>query len=75
MYSSYQFLVKVEATSTGNLIDSLSRNDAVAELGSDKIQFGSPLSKLPTPPGFKCQRFRITCAMFLMDERPSGGIN
>jgi hypothetical protein len=30
MYRSYQFLAKVKAISTGELLDSLFRNDAVA---------------------------------------------
>jgi hypothetical protein len=34
MYLSYQFLVKDKATSTGKLLDSLPKNDAVAELCS-----------------------------------------
>jgi hypothetical protein len=37
MYRSYQFLVKVKATSTGKLLDSLPRNDAVVELSSGKF--------------------------------------
>jgi hypothetical protein len=37
MYRSYQFLVKVTATSTGKLLDSLPRKDAVAELSSGKF--------------------------------------
>jgi hypothetical protein len=37
MYRSYQFLAKVKATSTGKLPDSLSRNNAVAELCSGKF--------------------------------------
>jgi hypothetical protein len=31
MYRSYQFLVKMKATGFGKLLDSLPRNDAVAE--------------------------------------------
>jgi hypothetical protein len=38
MYSSFdQFLTKVKATSTGKLLDSLPRNDVVAELCSGKF--------------------------------------
>jgi hypothetical protein len=37
MYRGYQFLVKIKATSTGKLLDSLPRKDAVAELCSDKF--------------------------------------
>jgi hypothetical protein len=37
MYRSYQFLAKVEATSTGKLLDSLPWNDVVAELCSGKF--------------------------------------
>jgi hypothetical protein len=37
MYRSYQFLVKVMATSTGKLLDSLYMNDAVAEQCSGKF--------------------------------------
>jgi hypothetical protein len=34
MYRSYQFLAKVKVTSTGKLLDSLPKNDVVAELCS-----------------------------------------
>jgi hypothetical protein len=37
MYRSYQFLAKVKGTTTGKLLNSLSRNDAVAELCSGKF--------------------------------------
>jgi hypothetical protein len=37
MYRSYQFLAKLKATSTGKLLDSLPRNNAVAELSSGKF--------------------------------------
>jgi hypothetical protein len=37
MYRSNQFLAIVKATSTGKLLDSLPRNDAVAELCSGKF--------------------------------------
>jgi hypothetical protein len=37
MYRSFQFLVKVTATSTGKLLDSLPRNDAVVELCSGEF--------------------------------------
>jgi hypothetical protein len=36
----FQFLAKVKATSTGKLIDSLPRADAVAELCSGKFNVG-----------------------------------
>jgi hypothetical protein len=34
---NFQFLAKVKATSTGKLLDSLPRNDAVAELCSGEL--------------------------------------
>jgi hypothetical protein len=37
VYRSYQFLAKMKATSTGKLLDSLPRNNAVAELSSGKF--------------------------------------
>jgi hypothetical protein len=36
-YRSYQFLAKVKALCTGKLLDSLPRNNAVAELCSGKF--------------------------------------
>jgi hypothetical protein len=38
MYRSYQFLAKVKATSTGKLLVSMPRNNAVAELCSGKFK-------------------------------------
>jgi hypothetical protein len=37
----FQFLAKMKATSTGKLLDSLPRNDAVAELCSGKFNVAS----------------------------------
>jgi hypothetical protein len=34
MYRNFQFLAKVKVTSTGQLLNNMSRNDAVAELYS-----------------------------------------
>jgi hypothetical protein len=52
MYRSYQFLVKVKATSTGKLVDSLPRKDAVVELCSKDLKAAYCYDlecKLPTP--------------------------
>jgi hypothetical protein len=38
---NFQFLAKVNATSTGKQLDSLSRNDAVAELCSGKFNMAN----------------------------------
>jgi hypothetical protein len=49
----FQFLAKVKATSTGKLLDSLPRNDAVVELCSGQFNVAycrDPDRKLPTPP-------------------------
>jgi hypothetical protein len=53
MYRSNQFLVKVKVTSTIKLLDSLLRDDPVAELSSGKFSVAycrDPELKLPAPP-------------------------
>jgi hypothetical protein len=52
MYRSHQFLIEVTATSIGKLLESLSRNNAVAELCSHEFNVAYcryPEVKLPTP--------------------------
>jgi hypothetical protein len=48
MFRSYQFLVKVKATSTGKLLDSMLRNNGVAEMCSGKFNVAY-CKKIPTP--------------------------
>jgi hypothetical protein len=63
MYRSYQFLVKVMATSTGKLLDSLYMNDAVAELCSGKFNVANRRNYQQ----HRHQHHQVLCSKLLSD--------